>query len=708
MLYLFIIFVGAFLLFQVQPLIAKLILPLFGGGAAIWTACLLFFQAFLLLGYLYSHYLTKINSIKKQASIHGLLLLLSLFLLPIGLGAGGSDVLDLLGNGSISNGSIGNGSPMSGILLLLMISVGAPYFMLASTGPLVQRWLTYINVGKLPYKLYSLSNVGSLLALLSYPFIFEPLLTLEHQSDYWSIGYFIFVCAFLCFCLTMLKRQRFDSKNSTTNEVDSGEVGSGKFDVALWVFLSAVGVILLVSTTNAMTQNIPPVPFLWILPLCIYLLTFIISFHSPRWYVRWYWFVMFAISSFAAIFLFFIGSQFDIITQIVLYSFILLSACMICHGELARLKPSVDKLTLFYLNLSLGGFLGSAFVAFVAQKLFSQFFEFPMAIFCVYLLFSLCVLLENKRQVEYKEDKKTTAAESVKLRLLASSSFVSLLLLVSFFFYLNGLFSKNDVVTSRNFYGILSVKDVEINGEIQRRLIDGTTSHGTQSLMQGKEQVARSYYRHNTGVAIALEQLGSAGAVKAGFIGLGAGTLAVYGRNNDDYIFYELNPDVERFARSHFSYLAQSKANVDVVLGDARVTLTKELKHQGSRAYQLIVVDAFSGDSIPAHLLTKEAFALYWQHLEEDGVLAIHISNSHLDLTPLVRGLADMFEKQALYFKTLAEQRGGHNAEWVLVTNNKRLLDNAEVKRFASKWSSRSENKIVWTDNYSNLLSVLK
>ncbi|NQY65122.1 MAG: fused MFS/spermidine synthase [Alteromonadaceae bacterium] len=226
--------------------------------------------------------------------------------------------------------------------------------------------------------------------------------------------------------------------------------------------------------------------------------------------------------------------------------------------------------------------------------------------------------------------------------------------------------------------------------------------------MGGKEQIARSYYRQNTGVAIALEQLGATGAIKAGFIGLGAGTLAVYGRTGDNYTFYELNPDVERFARSHFSYLAQSKANIEVVLGDARVTLTREFKQQGSQAYQLLVVDAFSGDSIPAHLLTKEAFALYWQYLKEDGVLAIHISNSHLDLTPLVRGLADTFDKQALYFKTLAEQQGGHNAEWVLVTNNKRLLANAKVKRFASKWSAGSENKIVWTDNYSNLLSVLK
>jgi len=692
MLYLFIIFIGAFLLFQVQPLIAKIILPFFGGGAAIWTACLLFFQAFLLLGYLYSHYLTKLRNVATQAKIHGVLLLISLVFLPIGLGK-----TDLLSSQS---------SPMLSILILLMSSVGVPYFILSSTGPLIQRWLTFVDSNKLPYKLYSLSNVGSLMALISYPFLFEPLLTLPHQSYYWSLGYFIFVVSLLSFCFNLIKNQPLERNNDAVKEVGAGlSSDDKKSPIILWLLLSAVGVVLLVSTTNAMTQNIPPVPFLWVLPLCIYLLTFIISFHSPRWYVPWYWFSLFAISSFAAVFLFFIGSQFDIITQTILYSFILLSACMLCHGELARLKPNAEKLTLFYLNLSLGGFLGSVFVAFVAQQLFSQFYEFPLAIFSVYVLFVIC-RYENNKQPDKSlgiDDNKAN-----KMTLLPAISLVSLVLVVCFFAYLNILFNKSNVVTVRNFYGILAVKDVEFNGEQERRLIDGTTSHGTQSLEQGKSHIAKSYYRKNTAVALAIEYLGLKGKVNAGFIGLGAGTLAVYGRQGDDYTFYELNPDVERLARSHFSYLDDSKANVQVKLGDARVTLQNELLTDRINQFQILVVDAFSGDSIPAHLLTQEAFKLYWQHLTSEGVLAIHISNSHLDLSPLIRGLAGSSKKQARYFKTLAEQKGGHDALWILVTNNQDLLTNSKIRRYSSPWTKAAENEIVWTDNYSNLLSVLK
>ncbi|PHS16359.1 MAG: hypothetical protein COA86_12020 [Kangiella sp.] len=380
MLYLIIIFLGAFLLFQVQPLIAKLILPFFGGGASIWTACLLFFQAFLLMGYCYSHFLTKLDSLIKQVTIHSILLLSSLYFLPINLAE-----VEII---------IGVSSPMKGILILLVMSVGLPYFMLATTAPLVQRWLSYVEAHKLPYKLYSLSNIGSLFALLSYPLLIEPLLTNEQQSFFWSITYFGFTMAFLLLSFLMIKQKDL----SLVVQRKINIIGSaGKMEQALWLLLSAVGVLLLVSTTNAMTQNIPPVPFLWIIPLCIYLLTFIISFHSPHWYVRWYWFVLFVIASFVAILLFFIGSQFDIITQLALYSFVLLSSCMICHGELARLKPEVEKLTLFYLYISIGGFLGSLFIAFVAQNIFSQFYEFPMAIFLVYILFIISILLNKKK-----------------------------------------------------------------------------------------------------------------------------------------------------------------------------------------------------------------------------------------------------------------------------------------------------------------------
>ncbi|WP_426370528.1 spermidine synthase [Pseudocolwellia sp. HL-MZ7] len=701
MLYLFIIFLSAFLLFQVQPLIAKLILPLFGGGAAIWTACLLFFQAFLLLGYLYAHILSKCKSLTTQVSIHSVALLASLLFMPIGL----KELTEF-----------DQSAPLSDILKLLVLSIGAPYFLLSSTGPLVQKWLSYVYASKpdfTPYKLYSLSNIGSLLALVSYPFIFEPLLSLPNQLTYWSAGYIVLVGLLIVFCVQLFKLVSASSKELsnessekiTTKEVTVNHLSSThsnpilcfKLDWLLWLALSAIGVVLLVSITNAMTQNIPPVPFLWILPLSLYLLTFIISFYSPKWYVRWYWYVLFVLSSFAGLLMFFIGSQFDIFSQVFIYSGILLSACMICHGELVKLKPSTDRLTLFYLNMSLGGFLGSAFVAFVAQRYFTQFLEFPIALVAVFVLLGSCTYLLRNSAV--KDNNKSPS-------LIASSCGVFSVMLVVGFVSINQQFKENAVELSRNFYGILSVKDVDVNGVIERRLIDGTTSHGTQSTDEKLANLPMSYYRKDSGVALALQHLFLTPQMNVGLIGLGAGTLATYGRRGDSYTFYELNPNVERMARQYFTYIDNSKANVEVIIGDGRVTLQKELDNGDANAFDVLVVDAFSGDSVPAHLLTVEAFDLYFLHLKTSGVLAIHVSNSHLDLTALVKGLAVNRDYSALYFKTEATDTEVTQTEWVIVTNNQSFIRNAKVKRLQSEWPN--DNELVWTDNYSNLLSVLK
>ncbi|MEW6982042.1 spermidine synthase [Colwelliaceae bacterium 6471] len=689
MLSLIVIFLSAFLLFQVQPIIAKIILPVFGGGAAVWTACLLFFQAFLLLGYFYAHAVTQIKKLRYQVAIHAVLLITSLIWLPTNINA-------------LTIPELGD-SPLYDILLLLVGLIGLPYFLLSTTGPLVQRWLSFAEHKKLPYKLYSLSNVGSLLALLTYPFVFEPQLALSEQTLMWSIAYGVFVVAIVVFSLSLLRRSVV-IKHEHLNEAPKV-----KLDWLLWLFLSATGVVLLVATTNAMTQNIPPMPFLWILPLCIYLLTFIISFHSPRWYVRWYWFLFFAISSIAAVLMFFIASHFDIISQIIIYSFILLSACMICHGELAKLKPNVGRLTLFYLCMSLGGFLGSAFVAFVAQQVFDQFLEFPIAIITVYILLFLSILAHRRAEnVAPHKIASHNAIVQPHSRLILGACGVLALTTLSLFTYLNSLYGQSDIVNSRNFYGVLSVKDVDLNSSKERRLIDGTTSHGTQSLEVGFEDIPMSYYRKNTGAALALEHIFPQQNINVGLIGLGAGTLAAYGRRGDEYRFYELNPAVKEFAYEYFTYLENSDAYIDVIVGDARVSLTQELEQQGDNQFQVLVVDAFSGDSIPAHLLTIEALNLYWQHLLPDGLLVFHISNSHLDLKPLIKGLADSFKMNALYFRTEASERDVNTTEWAIITNNQAFITNYKVKKYLTPWPESDKENIVWTDNYSNLLSVLK
>jgi spermidine synthase len=684
-----IIFLSAFLLFQVQPLIAKLILPFFGGGAAIWTACLLFFQEFLLLGYFYSHCLTQLKSVKIQLSIHLCVIVLSLLTLPIGI--------------NVITGAAQTTEPLFSILFLLATSIGLPYFVLSSTGPLIQRWLTYVEVGKLPYHLYSLSNLGSLLALLSFPFIFEPLLSTSQQSIYWTAGYGVYAGLVVTLLWKMSRLSFTATIENISIESTIDQSGSRLLDKILWISLAMIGVIILVATTNAMTQNIPPVPFLWVLPLCLYLLSFIVSFHSPRWYVREYWFALFVLIACLALLMHFIGSQFDIISQVIIYSCILFIACMICHGELARLKPAVEKLTLYYLFISLGGFFGSAFVAFIAQNIFEQFLEFPLAIICVFILLALSVFTQFEKHVK-------------KQMWLIPVNIVLAVTFIVGFVYLNTLFIKTNVFSERNFYGILSVKDVDVSGKMERRLIDGTTSHGTQSLENGEAKTPLSYYRKNTGVAITIEQLTKQLALKekslyAGFVGLGAGTLAAYGSAGDDYVFYELNPAVISAAQNYFSYLSDSAANIELVQGDGRVSLQKQFDASGSQQFDLLVIDAFSGDSIPQHLLTQEALSLYFQHLKSNGTLAIHISNSHLNLIPLVRGLANSLEKDIVYVKTKAKVGEGHDAQWVMLTNNQHLINDARLKVYRSAWPREDQSNkrlIIWSDEHSDLLSVLK
>jgi spermidine synthase len=683
MLFIITILLSAFLLFQIQPMIAKVILPLFGGGAAIWTACLLFFQGLLLLGYLYAHGLSQLKKVNYQLIIHGCLLVITLLFLPTALR--GSEMI------------LVTGDPLTDIVLILCSTVGLPYFILSATGPLVQRWQSLTPQSKLPYKLYSVSNVGSLLALVSYPFLFEPWLPLVKQGQLWSATYIVLVTVFLLLIVKLY--QQHAQLTGKAHQETHFKIPLSYGLRLMWLLLSATGVMLLVSTTNAMTQNIPPIPFLWILPLCLYLITFIISFHSPKWYARWYWFAIFLVSAFAAILMFFIGSQFDILSQTIMYSFILFSACMICHGELVRLKPSHERLTQFYLIMSLGGFLGSVFVSIFAEQWFVQFTEFPIAIMATLALYIACVAMDK---------------HPIKLHrgFVFSGLAISFTLLLVFFGQLQSLFNQHDVASTRNFYGLIKVVDIDINGKKERRLIDGTTSHGTQSLETNESLVAQSYYRKNTGAALALEQLLPVGTtyepLNVGLIGLGAGTLAAYGKHQEYYHFYELNPAVKTFAQQYFTYIEQSPAVIDISIGDGRSLLQQEYNEYGSQGYDVLVVDAFSGDAIPTHLITLEAFELYWQHLRENGVLALHISNTHLDLKALTRTLAKHVNKEAVYIKTKALNTDENDAEWVLITSNDKFLSNYAVKKHITPWPASTNKSLLWTDDYSNLLSVLK
>lgn len=670
MLHLITIFLGAFLLFLVQPLIAKVILPSVGGGASVWTTCMLFFQAMLFLGYGYAHLLSRYFRFKQQLTIHSALLLIACLLYW------------LLNQAAFEVKSVEN--PMVDIFLYLLKSVGLPYFLLSATGPLVQKWLVVTGSNKNPYRLYSLSNVASLVALASFPFLFEVQFSLSSNRMLWGILFTLYVIVFV-FWLVQLSKE-----NSKLEKVEERQVTEqfGLGTKLLWLLYSAIGVVVLVSTTSAMTQNVPPVPFLWILPLALYLITFIVCFRTIVWYQRSYFQIGMALVSVIAIMMYFTGTQFDIHSQVLLYSVILLTACLVCHAELVKLTPSKEHLTSFYLYIAFGGVLGSALVSLLAPVIFEQFYEYPLVFSLIFVAVGTSIVKE-----------KSINFSSVVSYLFAGALLVGV-------WYLDSLYHQTSIYKARNFYGVLSVKDIPVGEQTERRLIDGTTSHGSQYLSAQDIPTPLSYYRKNTGVAIGLETLSQDKAIKVGLVGMGAGTLAAYGNDGDEYHFFELNPAVKSAANEYFSYLNTSPAKTDIVLGDGRVSLQR-LANQGKlQAYDAIVVDAFSGDSIPQHLLTKEAIALYLSHLHDDGILMFHISNSHLDIKPIMSALSGEFALQARYFYTKAKNINEHDTEWVWLTNNERALNGGLSKIYGRPL--RTEQRVLWTDQYSNLFSILK
>ena len=669
------ILLSAALLFLVQPMLAKQLLPYFGGGAAVWTACMLFFQSLLLAGYGYAHLLSRYLAPRSQRWVHSSLLLMALASLP------------LLWRANIQPDVLA--SPLAAILLLLTLTVGLPYLLLSATGPLLQHWFAGRFPLRSPYRLYALSNLGSLGGLLVYPFLLEPLFSLSQQRQYWVLGFVLFT---LC-CLLLMWREL----GQLSPAIRAVSARLNKHFALRWLALSACGVVLLLAVTQQITQNVPPVPFLWVLPLCLYLVGYIVVFNKPAWYQRGLWLYVFCLSMVFGLLLFYLGRQFDLISQLLLYLTILFSGCMLCHGELARLKPEPQYLTGFYLLLAAGGVLGSVVVNLLAPMLFSQHWEFLLVLLAIYLLLQWPDRGDKPRWQQ---------------GLWFSGGLFFGLSVVG----LEWQLGQHNVYSERNFYGSLVVRDLVIAEQRQRQLIDGTTSHGAQYLESPLSGQAQSYYRSGTGAALAMQHFLPSAITRNinqlqqrhfGLVGLGAGALAVYGKPGDSMLFYELNPAVIKVATEYFSYLSDSAAAVDIVPGDARLTLMAQLQQRGSSQFDVLVLDAFSSDSIPQHLLTTEAMQLYWQHLQSDGVLAVHVSNNYLDLTSLLRNQAASLGLEAYFIATKAE---GTNpaAEWVLITSNQRFVQQPIIQQALSPWPSALNRDVSWTDQRSNLLQVLK
>jgi hypothetical protein len=656
------IFLSSFLLFLVQPIIAKQILPWFGGSAAVWTTCLVFFQSVLLAGYAYADLTTRLGP-RRQALLHMVLLAASLACLPIIASSGWKPQ--------------GEEEPIARILLLLVATIGLPYFLLSTTTPLLQLWYWRRFQSAVPYRLFALSNFASLLALLGFPLFFEPALDLSQLGWGWSLLFAGFVL--LCAGTAWLSMNGYDVK---TEKRAASSVPVKR--QLLWLALSAMGSVMLLAVTNHITQNISSVPFLWVLPLALYLFTFILAFDHPRWYLR---------PLFLALLLVMLPAMawyvqsLDLRVAAPLYLAGLFVSCMVCHGELARLKPDPAHLTRFYLMMSLGGALGAVLVAIVAPLVLPGYFELGIALVLLGALFAL------------------------RVRGLATLGVIAVLV-ATLVLVVRGAnhYAQGMRVMERDFYGVVRTAD-HATPVPYRSMYHGGIMHGGQLLGDSFRNTPADYFSPTSGygrVFASLRELKGRQPLQVGVIGLGAGVIAAWMRPGDALTFYEISPRVVDIARREFTFLADTAARTQLVMGDGRLSLERE----APRGYDLLGIDAFSGDSIPMHLVTREAMAIYVKHIKTDGVIVFQATNRFVDLLPVVKRLADEFGFEAVNVSDSPAHESGPEywysfTDQIIVTRNQRLLEAPLIAEAADEIEDRPDLP-VFTDSHHNLLRILK
>jgi SAM-dependent methyltransferase len=664
------IFLSAFLLFLVQPVIAKQILPWFGGAAAVWATCLVFFQSVLLAGYAYSDWTTRLLAPRRQAWLHVALLATSLAVLPIIPGAHWKPGAE-------------TGEPTLLILGLLAATIGLPYFLLSTTSPLVQAWFWQCFRHAVPYRLFALSNFASLLALLSYPVLIEPYLPLAAQSWVWSIAYVAF--ALLCGVTAWVSTRGADAAPAVAPEGsrDAAEPPPALGRRLLWIAFSAVGSCLLLAVTNHLTQNIASIPFLWVVPLSLYLVTFILCFDHPRWYHRPTFLTATAV---LVPVMAWYSDSLDLWTAAPLYATGLFVCCMFCHGELTRLRPGPRHLTTFYLMVSIGGALGALLVGIAAPNLLSGYYELGITLVaCAVLLY-------------YRTLANAWWVAGASLAVVTATATFTVINITEYV--------SNTRVKMRNFYGVVRTRDYA-NPVPYRVMFHGGINHGGQHLDEELRNRPTSYFAPSSGYGRTFASLPE-GPRRVGVIGLGAGAIAAYSRKGDVFRFYEIDPQVAAVAVTEFSFLRDSPAQIDVVLGDGRLSLEREPPQN----YDLLAIDAFSGDSIPMHLVTREAMATYVRHLKPDGAIVFQATNRFVDIGPVVERLAAEFGMSAVLVSDFPESATGADywisgTDQIIVTRNKQLLAAEPIRSVAEPLPPRPGFR-VFTDDFYNLLRILK
>ncbi len=748
------IFLSAFLLFQVQLLLGKSVLPLFGGAPAVWTACVLVFQLLFLAGYGYSHGLATWLPVRRQVNVHGLL-----------LGVSALSVALLAYIRSAPIGFSTNWQPAAGddptwaITKFLVDAIGLPFFLLSATSPLMQHWFAQAEPKRLPYRLYALSNAGSLLGLLSYPSLVEPHVGLGVQRWAWTAGYGLFL---VCYCFSARSIARSAARTGLKEEVvpdsPSRKAPVGWRLRLLWTALAACASVLLLATTNLISQDIAVSPLLWVLELSLYLVSFIVCFENDRLYRRQLFYPAFGLTVALVIIVSLPNVTSSFMAQLAAYSAALFAGCMVCHGEAAATRPRPESLTTFYLSIALGGALGGIAVSLLAPRIFPNYWEYPLGVLgCIAVVLGVSIrersswwysgraslaflilagvvslaptvlspvwqeaallprsislyaaaFLFGAAVLRYVKERRTPQPALAPI-LVRNASRVALALLTAGLLIPQKAALYHVIASSRNFYGVLSVVNVEQENYLALQY--GSTVHGFQYRDAPRARLAMGYYGLASGANIIIRNWRRR-PIRVGLVGMGVATLAALAETGDLFRVYEINPDVYKLSSGPqpvFTYLRDSPGHIEVVLGDARLSLEREAARSDFQKFDILVLDAFSSDAIPMHLLTREAFQVYTRHLRGSAsVIAVHISNQTLDLRPVLAGIARDFGFHAVRVFPLISKGPFSQSDWILLSRDLTSLSGEEMIRRSEPFPAKTR-PISWTDDYCDLLSVIR